>query len=668
TWIPGEGYYDSTERITINVIEQLSGGFIVNVGNNIVPPANNKITTPTTASAASYTHTMNTILTTVDPNDPALSCLGDQAYYSVWYRYTAPQSGVLTVDTNTSNFDTVLAMFTGSSSSLNEVACNNDAAGLGTRSKIQYGVVQGTAYYIMVGGPNYDDYGSLVINFGYDGGNVPNDDINDAIVITTPEYTNTQSTDGATRATDDPNMGCYIDNKHEHSVWYRYTAPEAGYLSISTLGSDYDTVLGVFTGRRGALTSVGCDDDGQGTQSILYLDVQRGVTYYIEVAGFSQGDTGTMEIELDFDPFNDDFDNAFEITRMTRYFQFTEGAETVASDPEFTCVGGQRNHSVWYKYTPTRTGYLTVNTNGSDFDTVLAIWTGTRSNLTNVACNDDGGTGTQSMLQDVVVYEGVTYYIEVAGYWDYSYGRLYLTTAFTPPLAPAQVALLSPRNNTYTNDTTPMLEWREALRGYEYRVEVATDPRFTNIVYDNVVAALSDTTTTLPEGMYYWHVQAISELGVNGAWSGVWRFIVDTTPPDAPILRLPENGTSTTNNRPRFLWFPVAGAVAYDMQLDVVNPPATTVLDGGRNVYLPPTGLLVGTTYYWRARAIDAAGNVSAWSDTWSIFFDSPANAVPIRNRYTDNTPTLTWNRVSWATEYELQIDDAANFRSLEYT
>lgn len=505
------------------------------------------------------------------------------------------------------------------------------------------------------------------------GGSTPtapaNDDFNDAIVINTPEYLNIQSTDGATRATDDPYMGCYIDEAHEHSVWYKYTAPENGELWVSSIGSDYDTVLGVFTGRRGALTSVDCDDDGQGAQSILILQVQRGVTYYIEVAGFGQGDTGTLEFELDFNPFNDDIYDAYEITRMTRYTQITEGAGTDSSDPEFTCVAGQRYHTVWYEYTPTRTGYLGLHTNGSNFDTVLGVWTGTRTNLTNVACNDDGGTGTQSMLRDVVVEAGETYFIEVAGYWEgISYGRLYLTVSFAPPSAPTRVVLSQPRNNTYTNDTTPMLEWLTAVRGYEYEVEVATDSRFNNVVYTDTVIGLSDSTSTLSEGMYYWRVRAISELDAVGAWSAPWRFTVDTTPPDAPILRLPADGSSTTNNRTPFSWLRVPGAVSYEMQLDVVNPPLTTVYASRAVSYRPPTGLLVGTTYYWRARAVDAAGNASAWSDTWTIFFDSPANAVPVRNRYTDSSPTLTWNRVTWATEYEIQIDDAANFRSLEYT
>ncbi len=49
------------------------------------------------------------------------------------------------------------------------------------------------------------------------------------------------------------------------TVWYRYTAPSAQPLIIDTMGSDYDTVLVVWTGSRGSLTSVACNDDFGGT-------------------------------------------------------------------------------------------------------------------------------------------------------------------------------------------------------------------------------------------------------------------------------------------------------------------------------------------------------------------------------------------------------------------
>ncbi len=55
----------------------------------------------------------------------------------------------------------------------------------------------------------------------------------------------------------------------------------------------------------------------------------------------------------------------------------------------------------------------------------------------------------------------------------------------------------------------------------------------------------------------------------------------------------------------------------------------------------------------------------------------SPTNAAPARNSSTDTTPTLTWNRVSWAARYDIQLANNSTFtgattqnagNNLEYT
>ena len=49
--------------------------------------------------------------------------------------------------------------------------------------------------------------------------------------------------------------------------------------------------------------------------------------------------------------------------------------------------------------------------------------------------------------------------------------------------------------------------------------------------------------------------------------------------------------------------------------------------------------------------------------DALILFQDvRPALIAPRRNYFTTPTPTLTWNRVSWATEYEVQVDSAPTF------
>ncbi|HXQ33495.1 MAG TPA: hypothetical protein VN843_05690, partial [Anaerolineales bacterium] len=72
------------------------------------------------------------------------------------------------------------------------------------------------------------------------------------------------------------------------TVWYEFTPPDDGWLNIDTIGSDYDTMLAVWTGTRGSLDLIGCNDDrASDLQSELNINVNSGDAYYIEVAEFA---------------------------------------------------------------------------------------------------------------------------------------------------------------------------------------------------------------------------------------------------------------------------------------------------------------------------------------------------------------------------------------------
>jgi hypothetical protein len=111
----------------------------------------------------------------------------------------------------------------------------------------------------------------------------------------------------------------------------------------------------------------------------------------------------------------------------------------------------------------------------------------------------------------------------------------------------------------------------------------------------------------------------------------------------------------------------VSGATRYELQLDTANPPAITVAGTLASSYVPP-GSLLPTTYYWRVRASDAAGNLSPWSVTRSVLIESSLTSAPLLYRYDTATPTLTWGSITWATGYQVQVDNNSTFSSPEYT
>ena len=135
---------------------------------------------------------------------------------------------------------------------------------------------------------------------------------------------------------------------------------------------------------------------------------------------------------------NDDINSALLISSSSSWQDEVDTAQAFTSgdDPTFTCgkfTSGQGAHSVWYRFTPDRSGKWNLSTEGSSYDTVLAVWGGQRGQLSLNSCNDDINypDNVKSAL-DVNVSAGQTYYVEVIGWGTYSSGNLKLASTFTP--------------------------------------------------------------------------------------------------------------------------------------------------------------------------------------------------------------------------------------------
>ncbi|MCH8929805.1 MAG: PPC domain-containing protein, partial [Proteobacteria bacterium] len=101
----------------------------------------------------------STVGSTEETGEPSLcGAMGS----TVWFRFTPDESETLIIDTVGSDFDTVLAAFTGSAvDALSPVACNDDTGGL--QSQISFPVTAGTTYHVQAGGFN-GQTGDLVLN------------------------------------------------------------------------------------------------------------------------------------------------------------------------------------------------------------------------------------------------------------------------------------------------------------------------------------------------------------------------------------------------------------------------------------------------------------------------------------------------------------------------
>jgi uncharacterized delta-60 repeat protein len=327
---------------------------------------------------------------TKEPGEPDIATNAGGA--SVWYTWTAPADAAVTFDTIGSDFDTLLGVYVGTSvTNLHLIADDNDSGGSGT-SQVTFNAAAGKTFYIAVDGLD-GAMGNIVLNWNTNAVSVPatNDAFASAGVLSGDSGTVLGYNLGATREPGEQILG---GNINTNSIWYTWTATSDGVVTFSTAGSSIDTVLGVGIGTNvNRLATLAQNDDaGPKGASQVSLIVTAGQAYQIEIVGF-HGDAGFVELSWNFQglPANDDFASATVLDSSSPYGSITDNNLAATAEPnEPTHAGFPANRSLWYKWTAPQDGEVQMDTMGSTFDTVLAVYTGNSiQTLSQVAANDD---------------------------------------------------------------------------------------------------------------------------------------------------------------------------------------------------------------------------------------------------------------------------------------
>jgi subtilisin len=235
--------------------------------------------------------------------------------HSVWYRWKAPVSGRVEINTCFSDFDTVLAAYSGGSTfdSLSPVASDNDSCSGSivsndSGSKVSFDVTQGATYRIAVAGYSNNSEGPFTLYARY----LPpaNNDLANALTVNGSVFSQKGSTVAATRQGGEPDhLPENANTLGEHSVWYAWTAPSSGKVTLDTCASSFDTVLAVYSGGSAFdnLSPVASNDDGDtcpGSIPFNHLGSQvsfnavQGRTYRIAVTGFWQTSDGSFFLHM----------------------------------------------------------------------------------------------------------------------------------------------------------------------------------------------------------------------------------------------------------------------------------------------------------------------------------------------------------------------------------
>ena len=212
-------------------------------------------------------------------------------------------------------------------------------------------------------------------------------------------------------------------------LWFTWTPTSNHTAVVTTQGSGFDTVLGVYTGDSlGQLTVVATNDDivsDQYRQSYVSFPATAGTTYQIMVDGWGTP-PANGEVILNVDPAgNDNFTNAYVLSGRSGA---TNGSNIGCSKEPYepAHAGDIGYHSVWYFWTAPENGWVDFKTAGSAFDTELAFYTngvripstGTITNFAMLSSDhaDPEVQGAFGSRVDFYAMAGTTYQIAIDGF------------------------------------------------------------------------------------------------------------------------------------------------------------------------------------------------------------------------------------------------------------
>ncbi len=243
--------------------------------------------------------------------------------------------------------------------------------------------------------------------------------------------------------TDGPANGCGSGSQIANDIWFLFTAPGTGTLTAATCAATgYDTVIAIYNGATcppGAPLS--CNDDGCAPRSQTNAAVVSGNQYLVRVGGFGSGDKGTGTLNLSFSgpPANDECAGATTVACGSNTTQSNASATANPADPLLSCFFGgpaQGLGSIWFKFVPPGTSATLDTSLSAVSDTVMGLYSGTCGALTEIACDDDSGTGLRSLINAGGLTPGNTYYVRISSFSAASLGSITLSltcSAGVPP-------------------------------------------------------------------------------------------------------------------------------------------------------------------------------------------------------------------------------------------
>ncbi|HEX3800654.1 MAG TPA: immunoglobulin domain-containing protein [Verrucomicrobiae bacterium] len=355
---------------------------------------------------------------TSEPGEPVHA--GVPGGKSVWLKWTPSlllTKGTATISTAGSSFDTVIAVYTGTTlSNLTPVVSDDDAGGYYT-SSVTFNVTPGTSYAIAIDGA-YGASGQIVISASYNplAAAIPQISTQPANQIVTTGGTATFAVTAGSGST---------------YQWYQNGAAISGATSANLLVKNASVAsVGIYTVKvtksnqsitsKPASLEISVLDGAVNTNAVAADKFQTAYTaVQNEAQGLPFSKNGTIASYgvSSFGPASarsvSDAGGTSRGYSSTQVFS-TYGGATQTGEPNH--CGNAGGNSSWASVQAADNGVLVIDTDGSSFNTILAVYTGNGddfASLMPVACDIGSGQGGTNSRVSFAATSNTVYYVAV---------------------------------------------------------------------------------------------------------------------------------------------------------------------------------------------------------------------------------------------------------------
>ena len=222
----------------------------------------------------------------------------------------------------------------------------------------------------------------------------------------------------------------------------------------------------------------------------------------------------------------------------------------------------------------------------------------------------------------------------------------------------------------------PVLSWGEMDTATLYRVDIAADRYFNNVVHrEYVPQAIWHMKETLADNQvgigYYWRVV----WGTGDTDNPVWQVDEATVPVGQfrKQVRITPTPLASTNvsEPPAVAWSSVVGAGRYKVEAAPTNnfeKAATSTTEVYGTSVIPNSmansSRMKDGTWYWRVRSLDGSGIEGTWSAVQQFTLQSPSPKLsePDEAFESAGSPLLRWQAVVPACGYEVAMSTSSGF------